>query len=415
MTTKVKLLAVGAASFALGLGLATISTPVAAQQAAADFYKGKVVTYIVATTPGGGYDSYARLVIEFMQKHMPGTQYVIKNMPGAGHILGANALYASKPDGLTIGTFNTGLVYAQLVKQNGVRFDLTKMSWVGKASSDPKVFVVDANSDVKTFEDLRNLKETKNMAEGGVGSGSYAESSMLIEALKLNLKIIVGYRGEEDKMAIRRGEALAAMGARSTMEPVAKLGYVRMLFQIGGSEKDIPQLDALVDDPEVKAITALMRSQSDVARFTAGPPNIPKDRMDYLIATFKAAMEDPAMHEKAAKFGRPVDPAYGETVLNYVKAALDQSPSMVARMTKALDLKAPEMTAKAAKIEVKDEGRVVVFSANGESVTSKISNSRSKITVANKEATGKHLQSGMTCDITYTPGDNNEPTNIVCQ
>jgi tripartite-type tricarboxylate transporter receptor subunit TctC len=336
-------------------------------------------------------------------------------MPGAGHIIGANALYAAKPDGLTIGTFNTGLVYAQLVKQNGVRFDLTKMSWVGKASSDPKVFVVGTNSDVHSFADLRNLKETKNMAEGGAGSGSYAESSMLIEALKLNLKIVVGYRGEEDKMAIRRGEALAAMGARSTMEPVARQGWVRMLFQIGGSEKDIPQLDDLVDDPEVKAITALMRSQSDVARFTAGPPNIPKDRLDYLIATFKAAMEDPAMHDKARKFGRPVDPAYGETVSNYVKAALDQSPSMVARMTKALNLKAPEMTAKGVVIEVKDDGRMVVFSDNGETVTSKISSSRSKIRVADAEATGKQLRSGMTCDIAYRPGENNEPTTISCR
>jgi tripartite-type tricarboxylate transporter receptor subunit TctC len=413
MTAKVTILAVGAASFFLGL--APIDGARAASQSAADFYNGKTVTYIVATSPGGGYDAYGRLVTEFMQKHMPDTTYVVKNMPGAGHILGANALYASKPDGLTIGTFNTGLVYAQLVKQKGVRFDLTKMSWVGKASSDPKVFVVGTNSDVKTFEDLRNLKETKNMAEGGVGSGSYAESSMLIEALKLNLKIIVGYRGEQDKMAIRRGEALAAMGARSTMEPVAKAGYVRMLFQIGGTETDVPQLDSLVDSPEVRAITALMRSQSDVARFTAGPPNIPKDRLDYLIATFKAAMEDPALHEKAEKMGRPVEPAYGETVANYVKAALDQTPSMVARMTKALNLKPPEMTAKAAVIEVKDGGRFVVFKDNGESVTSKISSSRSKVRINGQETTGKSLQSGMTCDISYKPGGNNEPTIVDCR
>jgi tripartite-type tricarboxylate transporter receptor subunit TctC len=409
MTAKVKILAVGAASVLLAL-----SAPAAAQSAA-DFYKGRTVTYIVATTAGGGYDAYARLVTEFMQKHMPGTTYTVRNMPGAGHILGANALYASKPDGLTIGTFNTGLVYAQLVKQTGVRFDLTRMSWIGKASSDPKVFVVGTNSDVKTFQDLRNLKETKNMAEGGVGSGSYAESSMLIEALKLNLKIVVGYRGEEDKMAIRRGEALAAMGARSTFEPIAKAGYVRMLFQIGGHETDLPQLDTLVDDPEVKSITALIRSQSDVARFTAGPPNIPKDRLDYLIATFKNALEDPAMREKAAKFGRPVEPAYGETVANYVKAALDQPPSVVTRLTKALDLKAPEMTAKAATIEVRDNGRVIVFTDNGEKVTSKVSSSRSKILVSSKESTGASLKTGMTCDIVYTPGDNNEPKTIACR
>ena len=409
MTAKDTLLAAVAASFLFGLGTT------AAAQSAADFYKGKTVTYIVATTAGGGYDAYARLVTEFMHKHMPQATYTVRNMPGAGHILGANALFASKPDGLTIGTFNTGLVYAQLVKQNGVRFDLTRMSWIGKASSDPKVFVVGTNSDVHTFADLRNLKETKNMAEGGVGSGSYAESSMLIEALNLNLKIVVGYRGEQDKMAIRRGEALAAMGARSTMEPIVKAGYLRMLFQIGGSETDVPQLDALVDDPEVRSITALIRSQSDVARFTAGPPNIPKDRLEHLIATFRKAMEDPAMHEKAARFGRPIEPAYGETVANYVKAALDQPPSVVTRMTRALDLKAPDMNVESVTIDVRDEGRVVVFSDSGETVNSRLSGSRSTVKVAGKDANGAALKSGMTCDVTYVPGDTNEVKVIACK
>jgi hypothetical protein len=113
--------------------------------------------------------------------------------------------------------------------------------------------------------------------------------------------------------------------------------------------------------------------------------------------------------------GRPVEPAYGETVANYVKVALDQTPSMVARMTKALNVKPPEMTAKATVIEVQDGGRMVVFTDNGESVTAKISSSRSKIRVAGKDATGKTLQSGMTCDISYKPGGNNEPTTMDCR
>ncbi len=79
-----------------------------------DFYKGKTVTYIVATAPGGGYDLYGRLTAEYMQKYLPGSTFVVKNFPGAGHLIGANTLYASKADGLTIGTFNTGLIYNQL-------------------------------------------------------------------------------------------------------------------------------------------------------------------------------------------------------------------------------------------------------------------------------------------------------------
>ena len=106
-------------------------------QTGADFYKGKTVTYIVATGPGGGYDTYGRLVAEYMQKHLPGSTFVVRNMPGAGHLVGANAIYASRPDGLTIGTFNTGLIYNQLIGLEGVKFDLTKMSWIGKAGADP--------------------------------------------------------------------------------------------------------------------------------------------------------------------------------------------------------------------------------------------------------------------------------------
>ena len=115
--------------------LAAATLPSSAQQGA-DFYKGKTVTYIVATAPGGGYDTYGRLVAEYMQKYLPGSTFVVRNMPGAGHVIGANAIYASRPDGLTIGTFNTGHIYNQLIGLEGVKFDLNKMFWIGKAGAD---------------------------------------------------------------------------------------------------------------------------------------------------------------------------------------------------------------------------------------------------------------------------------------
>ena len=84
--------------------------------AEADFYKGQTLSYVVATSPGGGYDRYGRLVAEHMQKQIPGVTIVVRNMPGAAHIIGANFVYNSKPDGLTIGTFNTGLTLEQVTK-----------------------------------------------------------------------------------------------------------------------------------------------------------------------------------------------------------------------------------------------------------------------------------------------------------
>src|SRR5918997_2843269 len=130
--------------------LAAATLPAQAQQGA-DFYKGKTVTYIVATAPGGGYDTYGRLVAEYMQKYLPGSTFVVRNMPGAGHLIGANAIYASKPDGLTIGTFNTGLIYNQLIGSEGVKFDMNKMSWPGRAGSEPRVVVCAPDAPIKTF------------------------------------------------------------------------------------------------------------------------------------------------------------------------------------------------------------------------------------------------------------------------
>src|SRR3712207_3896420 len=150
--------------------------------------------------------------------------------------IGANAIYASRPDGLTIGTFNTGLIYNQLIGLEGVKFDLTKMSWIGKAASDPRVVVIAQQSPIKTFEDLRTHKTPVTMATAGVGSASYVETVMLTNALKLPAKVVTGYNGNEDQLAIRRGEVQGLIASRSTYEQFVGNGYGRFIAQIGGSE-----------------------------------------------------------------------------------------------------------------------------------------------------------------------------------
>src|SRR4051794_25693793 len=59
-------------SLGAGIAAAAIVTAGAAQaQTGAAFYKGKTVTYIVSTAPGGGYDTYGRLIAEYMQRNLP--------------------------------------------------------------------------------------------------------------------------------------------------------------------------------------------------------------------------------------------------------------------------------------------------------------------------------------------------------
>jgi tripartite-type tricarboxylate transporter receptor subunit TctC len=313
------------------------ATPALAQTGA-DFYKGKTLTYIVATPPGGGYDFWGRLVAEYMQKYLPGSTVIVKNMPGAGHLVGANATYAAKPDGLTIGTFNTGLIYAQVIKLDGAKFDLSKMSWIGKATSDPRVIAIASHSPIKTFDDLRAQKAPVNFATSGGGTSSdFVEINMLANVFKLNLKILTGYSGTERRLAMRRGEIAGTTGSRSSFGSFVQEGQGRFIAQIGGNDTDVPQLKDLAKDPSAKALVSMLQAQGDIARLTAGPPGIPQDRLDALRAAYRKAMEDPEMQAKAEKLERSVEPAYGEDVANMIKAALNQPPEIVDMLKKTLE------------------------------------------------------------------------------
>ena len=385
----------GAAVVASGLAAAAASA-----QSGADFYKEKTVTYIVSTAPGGGYDLYGRLVADYMQRYLPGSTFVVKNIPGAGHLIGANTIYASKADGLTIGTFNTGLIYNQLIQREGVRFDLTKMSWIGKAASDPRVITIGVQSPIMSYKDLLAVKEPVNFSTGGIGASAYVETVMLVNALRLPVKVQTGYYGSDDSLAIRRGEIVGTLASRSSWELFVANGQGRFIAQIGGNNKDVPQLKDLITDEKAKALIALIQSQGDIQRFTAGPPDIPKDRLDALRAAYRKAMEDPEMQAKAAKLERPIEPAYGDDVLEMVKVALKQTPETIALLKAALEAgDKPEAPAAKGAVAEWDGRSIVLKLDDGKTFGAAISVERTAITIGGRKSTRADVKTGMNCSI----------------
>src|SRR5260370_30429214 len=87
------------------LVLAAVSaSPGSAQDAVAQFYRGRQITGIVGSSAGGGYDIYARLLARHMPKHIPGHPLMtVTNMPGAGSNAAAAHVYTVAPkDGTVI-------------------------------------------------------------------------------------------------------------------------------------------------------------------------------------------------------------------------------------------------------------------------------------------------------------------------
>jgi tripartite-type tricarboxylate transporter receptor subunit TctC len=390
--------------------IAVAPVPVAAQS---DFFKGRTVTYVVATAPGGGYDAYGRLIAKYMEREL-GAKIVISNVPGAGHIVGANQVYNARPDGLTIGTFNTGLIYSQILKLEGVRFDLRKMSWIGKAASDGRALVVGKDSGIKGIADLRATKDPVKIAVAGVGSASYNDVRILTEALGLSVRMIPGHNGTEGEMAVMRGEVAGTFGSEGSLVNFVRNGFGVYALSIGKPLPSVPQAMDLAVNERSKGLIALIESQATIGRLTAGPPGIPADRLALLRDAYRRALENPALQEEAKKLDMPIEPAYGDDVAKLIDGALNQSPDSVKLIASIMNVKVDTVTVRTNVLKVEDKGRVIEFKSGDDLIAAKPSGSRTKIKVGGKDADRGALKEGMVCTITFTPGPDNEPSTMDC-
>ena len=295
-------------------------------------FRGKTITYIVSTGPGGIYDAQSRLLARFLQPRLPGSRIIVRNVPGAGHIIGANTIYAARPDGLTIGTFNTGLILAQLLERPGIRFDLGKMSYIAKATSDTRALLVSNISGLNNIEDIMNAPSPVLFGASGVGSAAYIETRILQDALNLPLQIVPGFEGTEAELSMLRGEVAAQVGTATSLQPFVDNGNGKFILVLTESEDytGIPRAEAYVKDDRGRKLLSLVSTIAQLGRLTAGPPGIPADVLQLLREAVADAMADPGYLEDAEKLGIPSDPASGESVQTMVRETLAQSSETIA-------------------------------------------------------------------------------------
>ena len=121
------------------LGLLVILLQSAQAPGQTPFYQNKTIQVVIGSAPGGLYDRWGRLFAQHLGKYIPGNpNLVAQNMPGGGSMIATNYLYGlAKPDGLTIGMFQTFMYLQQLVGVPEVKYDVRKFSWLGSQEKGP--------------------------------------------------------------------------------------------------------------------------------------------------------------------------------------------------------------------------------------------------------------------------------------
>lgn len=315
------------------------------------FYQGKTVTVVVGSAPGGLYDLWGRLLARTMGKHLPGNpNMLVQNMPGAGSIVAANYLYGvAKPDGLTIGMFQTHLYLMQLVGQSEIKFDVRRFNWLGSQEKGQMMLYMRADAPHKSIDDVIKAKEPPKCGGSGTADQTALLTRLLEETVGARFTRVLGYKGgSEVDLAMERGEVICRatrITVHFSREPFLtwdKKGFDRHLVQAGTKRDarlpDVPTVHELMDKyktPEVgRRFARVVLAGDDLGRPMVAPPGVPAERVKILREAYSRALKDPDLIAEVTKSRLDMEPSSGEEIQSLFKDLMDQPREVIERVKK---------------------------------------------------------------------------------
>jgi tripartite-type tricarboxylate transporter receptor subunit TctC len=338
----------------LAVGLIFLFGVNAEVRAQANFYSGKTVTVVVGSAPGGLYDLWARLLARTMGKYIPGNPpMLVQNMPGGGSIVAANYLHGiAKPDGLTIGMFQTHLYLEQLVGRPEVKFDMRRFNWLGSQEKGQMMLYIRADSPYKSIDDIIKAKEPPKCGGSGTADQSSLLTRLLEETIGAKFIRVLGYKGGgEVDLAMERGEVICRatrITVHFSREPFLtweKKGFDRHLIQAGKKRDqrlpDVPTIYELMDKYKTsevgRRLTQIFLAGDELGRPMVAPPGVAADRVKTLRGAYARALKDPDLIAEVDRQRLDMEPSSGEEIQALIKELMEQKGEVIERVKKLLE------------------------------------------------------------------------------
>ncbi len=314
----------------------------AAADPVSDFYAGRTISLSIGYAPGGGYDTIARLLARHMGKHIPGKpSFVVRNMPGGGGLIAANALYnIGNRDGSELGIFADTIPFAPLWNTAGAQFDPSKFHYLGALDRrEAGVALSWRASGILTIDDARKRVVTV----GSTGPHDItAVAPRLLNALTgTQFKIVGGYRGiPEGALAMERGEIDGWQGwcwpcLKDTKPEWISRNSILPLVQFGAERHadlpNVPTIYELASNEDDRRIMRLVFSSDVMSRFVVVGPGAPADRVEALRKAFDNTMSDPDFLAEALKGNIPLHPAKAADAAALIRDAYATPPALLVR------------------------------------------------------------------------------------
>lgn len=316
-------------------GIAMIAP--ASAQSPEEFYKANRVTIVVGSPPGGGYDSYARMLARHISRLIPGQPTIIvQNMPSVASITAANYVVNIAPrDGSVIGAVQREIATVQLTGGPGPKFVATELNWLGSLLSEPSLCAIATRTGVMSFADVFKTE----YPVGSTGpNGLEHHPAMFNNLLGAKYKVVRGYKASGDvALAVERGELSGVCQSWATFKQhygtMLEEGKIKPLVQV--SLKRHPEMDALGLPMYTDFITPeriqpgftrqdvldyfeLQLGSSVMGRPYIMAPGVPADRLAVMIKAFEAFARDPEVLADSEKSKRDIEFVSGKEIAQII-------------------------------------------------------------------------------------------------
>lgn len=204
--------------------------------ASAQTYPAKTVRIVVPFAAGGPADIYARFLGQRLQEPL-GQSFVIENRPGAGSIIGTDAVAKSPADGYTLLLMsNTHTINESLIAKKP--FTLMKdFVPVAPINYSDLLLVVHPSLPTKSVKELIALAKAKpkglNYASSGNGTPYHLAGEFFKSLIGADIVHVPHKGSSEARTSVMSGQVEIMFDAITTMVPLAKSGRVRALASTG--------------------------------------------------------------------------------------------------------------------------------------------------------------------------------------
>ena len=287
-------------SFLPRLGLVATTLAGLVLPAGAQDYPTKPVRIVVPFAAGGPADVFARQLAQYLSESLK-QSFVVEDQPGAGSIIGTNAVAHAAPDGYTLlAMSNTHTTNESLVptKPFALMRDFVPVSPINYSDLVMVVHPSVAAKDLKEFIALAKSKPGGlNYASSGTGT-PYHMAGELFKSMSGTDIQHVPYRGSSGaRNDVIGGQVQMMFDAITTMAPNVQAGQVRALGTTGDKRSTV-----LPDVPTV-AEAGVAGYEATIWLGIMAPKGTPQAIVDKLNAEIRKVVNAPAVKETWAKQG----------------------------------------------------------------------------------------------------------------